>query len=200
MPLSEPVARQQIHQRLIDCIGYEREDGLFDIEGRLTDTKSYAFDTTLRGHMKPGDYIHDMKMRLTVDTSFTIVDIEAVSDHHPYPNCGVITPNYKELIGQRIVSGFTAATEKAVGQTRGCTHHTGLLRDLATVVFQTLGPLLAKRRKEQSGAEIKDMTRELFKNRKPPMIDGCHALARDNENVKRFFPDWYMPKNDQDEK
>ena len=102
MPLSEPVSRKPIHQRLIDCKGYEREDGLFDIEGRLTDTKSYGFDTTLRGRLEPGDYIHDMKMRITIDATFMIVDLEAVTDHHPYPNCGDITPNYKALIGQRI--------------------------------------------------------------------------------------------------
>ncbi len=197
MPLSNPAPRKPIHQRLIDCQGFEREDGLFDIEGRLTDTKSYAFDTTLRGRMQPGDYIHDMKMRITIDATFMIVGMEAVTDHHPYPNCGDITPNYESLIGQRIVSGFTKATDVAVGGTRGCTHHTGLLRDLATVAFQTVGPLLAKRNneknKEQSVA-VKDVTQTLFKGRKPPMVDGCHALASDNVNVKQFFSKWYKPK------
>lgn len=192
MPLSEPAQRKPIHQRIIDCQGYEREDGLFDIEGRLTDTKSYPFNTTLRGRMEPGDFIHDMKMRITIDEKFTIVDMEASSDHHPYRNCGDITSNYKALIGQRIVSGFTKATEKAVGQTKGCTHHTGLLRDLATVAFQTIGPLLAKRRSEQEVA-VKDFSESLFQKRKPPMVDGCHALASDNENVKQFFPKWYKP-------
>ena len=202
MPLSEPVSRKPIHQRLIDCKGYEREDGLFDIEGRLTDTKSYGFDTTLRGRMKPGDYIHDMKMRITIDATFMIVDLEAVTDHHPYPNCGDITPNYKALIGQRIVSGFTKATENAVGTSKGCTHHTGLLRDLATVAFQTVGPLLAKRsnnkdtNKTETSIAVKDLTKSIFKGRKPPMVDGCHALASDNENVKQFFPKWYKPKKE----
>ena len=193
MPLSTPTPRNLIHQRLIDCKGYEREDGLFDIEGRLTDTKAYGFDTTVRGRLEPGDFIHDMKMRVTIDTTFKIVDIEAVSDHHPYRNCGEITPNYKALIGQRIVSGFTNATEQAVGREKGCTHHTGLLRDLATVAFQTLGPLLSKRQRAQ-GESVTDVSKSIFKGRKPPMIDGCHALARTNPNVKEFFPKWYLPK------
>lgn len=193
MPLSKPAARTPIHQRLIDCQGFEREDGLFDIEGRLTDTKSYGIDTTVRGRLEPGDFIHDMRMRITLDQTFMIVDLEAVSDHHPYTNCGDITPDYKKLIGQRIVSGFTKATEEAVGREKGCTHHTGLLRDLATVAFQTIGPLLARRAREQ-GEPIKDMSKVLFNDRKPPMIDGCHALASDNPNVKQFFPKWYMPK------
>jgi len=196
MPLSQPVARKLIHHRLIDCHGYEREDGLFDIEGRLTDTKSYGFDTILRGKVEAGDFIHDMKMRITVDLSLKIIDIDAVRDPHPYTNCGDITPNYKALIGERIISGFTKATDRAVGATRGCTHHTSLLRDLATVVFQTIGPLMAKRRREQ-GVPMKKMSDDLFKGRKPPMIDGCHALASDNANVERFFPKWYQPKDDQ---
>ena len=202
MPLSKPVSRKPIHQRLIDCKGYERDDGLFDIEGRLTDTKSYSFNTTLRGHMEPGSYIHDMWMRITIDSTFLIVDMEAVTDHHPYPNCGEITPNYKNLIGQRIVSGFTRATDKAVGGTKGCTHHTGLLRDIATVAFQTVGPLLAKRgskketEKTETSIAVNDVTKSLFKGRKPPMVDGCHALARNQVNVKQFFPEWYEPKED----
>ena len=199
MPLSTPVPRNPIHQRLIDCQGFEREDGLFDIEGRLTDTKSYAFDTTLRGRMQSGDYIHDMKMRITIDASFTIVGMEAVTDHHPYPNCDDITPNYEALIGQRIVSGFTKATDVAVGATKGCTHHTGLLRDLATVAFQTVGPLLAKRSNEKSNEQsvrVKDVTKSLFNGRKPPMVDGCHALSSDNINVKQFFPKWYKPQDE----
>ena len=194
MPLSSPVERKPIHQRIIDCHGYEREDGLFDIEGRLTDTKAYGFDTIVRGRLEPGDFIHDMKMRVTIDATFVIVDIEAVSDHHPYNNCSAITPSYKKLIGQRIVSGFTKATEDAVGREKGCTHHTGLLRDLATVAFQTMGPLLAKRRRENSNSE-NEVSSAVFKDRKPPMIDGCHALTRDNGNVKQFFPKWYLPKN-----
>lgn len=196
MPLSEPVARKPLHRRLIDCRGYEREDGLFDIEGRLTDTKDYGFDTTLRGRLQSGDYIHNMWMRVTLDATFTIVDIEAVSDDHPYPNCDEIVGNYKKLIGERIVSGFTKKTERAVGRDQGCTHHTGLLRDLATVAFQTMGPLLATRRRKQLAAskenEIEVKIPEVFKSsRKPPMIDGCHALKSDNPNVKQFFPKWY---------
>lgn len=189
MPLSEPQARKKLHHRLIDCQGFEREDGLFDIEGRLTDTKTYGFDTIIRGRVEPGDFVHDMKIRMTLDDNFTIVDFEAVSDHHPYKNCGDIAPDYKKLIGLRIIPGFSEASEKAIGGPRGCTHHTSLLKDLANTAYQTLGPVLYRRKRDE-GIEIKDM----FKKRRPHMLDGCHALARDNENVKQFFPQWYVAK------
>ena len=46
MPLSQPAPRKLMHNRVIECRGYEREDGLWDIEGHLVDTKPYA--TTAR--------------------------------------------------------------------------------------------------------------------------------------------------------
>ena len=203
MPLSKPVARKPLHHRIIDCRGYERADGLFDIEGRLTDAKDYGFDTVLRGRLEAGDYIHDMWLRLTLDETFKIHRIEAVSDAHPYPNCSDILPNYEELIGLRITSGFTNKAQAIVGREKGCTHHTGLLRDLATVAFQAMGPILAKRMRKanEASSEIKVSEigkskhkaekKDLFNGRKPPMIDGCHALKSDNPNVKQFFPEWY---------
>ena len=42
MPLSPSAPRQLMHNRAIECRGYEREDGLWDIEGHLVDTKTYA--------------------------------------------------------------------------------------------------------------------------------------------------------------
>ena len=41
MPLSPPVGRQLLHTRRVTCQGFFREDGLWDIEGRITDEKSY---------------------------------------------------------------------------------------------------------------------------------------------------------------
>ena len=36
MPLSPPVGRQHLHTRRITCQGFYRDDGLWDIEGRIT--------------------------------------------------------------------------------------------------------------------------------------------------------------------
>ena len=41
MPLSTSAPRQLMHNRAIECRGYQREDGLWDIEGHLVDTKTY---------------------------------------------------------------------------------------------------------------------------------------------------------------
>ena len=48
--LSAPVLREAQHFRNYAFGGYRRADGLFDIEGRMTDTKSYAFPNDWRQH------------------------------------------------------------------------------------------------------------------------------------------------------
>ena len=88
MPLSPPVGRQHLHTRKVTCQGFYRDDGLYDIEGRITDEKTYEHANEWRGALQPGDFVHDMSIRLTIDHRFTIVDVEAVTDKSPYRMCG----------------------------------------------------------------------------------------------------------------
>ena len=53
MPLSGPAPRKLIYMREIRCTGFEREYGLLDIEGRITDVKSYGFETQDRAASMP---------------------------------------------------------------------------------------------------------------------------------------------------
>jgi len=59
MPLTEPTPhRQRLHSRHVTYEGFQREDGLFDIEGRLVDVKDT--DTMLlSGVRAAGEAIHD---------------------------------------------------------------------------------------------------------------------------------------------
>ena len=58
MPLSPPVGRQLLHTRRVTCQGFFREDGLWDIEGHITDEKSYEHANEWRGTLGPGDFVH----------------------------------------------------------------------------------------------------------------------------------------------
>ena len=72
MPLSSAAPRERLHTRQIECCGYRRADGLWEIEAHLTDVKTYAFDNQFRGHVEPGDPLHDMWLRLTIDDEMTV--------------------------------------------------------------------------------------------------------------------------------
>jgi hypothetical protein len=67
MPLSDPAERNLLHLRDIQLRGYQRKDGLFDIEAHLVDTKSYGFNNEGRGWIEPGEALHGMWIRMTIN-------------------------------------------------------------------------------------------------------------------------------------
>ena len=127
MPLSQSVRRQHLHTREILCRGFKREDGLWDIEARLTDCKTYSFDNIDRGIVSAGEPIHDMAVRLTVDDALVVKDIEVASDRSPFTICGGATAGYRALVGLAIGRGWKKAVIGRVGAVKGCTHITDLI-------------------------------------------------------------------------
>jgi hypothetical protein len=194
MPLSPPVGRQHLHTRRVTCQGFFREDGLWDIEGRITDEKTYEHGSEWRGAIKPGDFVHDMSIRLTLDHKFTIVDVEAVTDKSPYRICGDVAADFKKLIGLRIGGGFHREVRARLGGVHGCTHIVELLGPVATTAFQTMSSGKAREldrahRAKQGHAPKPEAAPK--PRRKPYVIDTCHAWAADGPVVKRFAPDFY---------
>jgi hypothetical protein len=141
MPLSPPEPREHIHTRDITCSGYRREDGLWDIEGHLTDTKTYPFSNDERGEVAPGVPVHEMWIRLTVTDTLEIKDVEAVTDFSPFTICREVAPNFKRLIGLRMGPGWRKKALAQVGGVEGCTHIVELLGPVATTAFQTIFPI-----------------------------------------------------------
>ena len=119
MPLSPPVKRKHIHTREIRCTGYEREDGLWDIEGRITDTKTYTFENRERGTISAGTPVHDMLVRLTVDTELVVQEAEASTESGPFEICPALNDGVKALKGMKIASGWTRNLHKAIGGIKG---------------------------------------------------------------------------------
>ena len=194
MPLSPPVGRQHLHTRRVTCQGFYRDDGLWDIEGRITDEKTYEHGNEWRGPLKPGDLVHDMSIRLTLDHRFTIVDVEAVTDSSPYRICGSITPDFKKLIGLRVGAGFNKAVRERLGGTHGCTHLVELLGPVATTAFQTAGSRRANDLQAAHRARIGKPAKPRDPSkppRRPYGLDSCHAWASDGEVAKRWVPQFY---------
>lgn len=192
MGLSRPPPRDPIHHREINCRGYRRRDGLWDIEAHLVDVKSYPFANSYRGEIQPGEPIHDMWLRLTIDDRFRVISVEAATDAGPFEICPAITPAFASLEGLTIGPGWRQALRTRLGGVRGCTHLVELLSPLATAAFQTIYPWRARREPE------------VERDRPPPHLDTCHALARSGEVVRRHYPRWYTgsaaPKQGKDTK
>ncbi|GBF28994.1 hypothetical protein MnTg03_00559 [bacterium MnTg03] len=183
MPLSTPSERKLAHTRVVTCRGFERQDKLWDIEGRIVDTKPYAFPNQDRGgEIKADEPLHDMSIRLTIDIDLKVHDAEAVIDDSPYHYCKCVTPIIKQLIGLRIAPGWTLKSKSAMGKNRGCTHLTELLGPIATTAIQTISSKKSARDANSESQRVK--TPSAF-------IDSCHALAADSPVVKQHWPDQY---------
>jgi len=180
MPLSQPVARTLRHTRTIECKGYEREDGLWDIEAHLVDTKTYLHTRRMGGRERqPGEPIHNMWIRMTIDLDMKIHEVEAATDDGPYPICGNIVGNFKTLAGVTIGPGWRKAIAERVGGVKGCTHLVELLGPLGTTAFQATG---RAREARNAGKPV---------TKKPYQLNSCHVYKDDAPAVLERWPRFY---------
>ena len=180
MPLSEPAyPRRPIHTRSIRVASYARDDGLWDIEAELVDTKTYDFPLR-SGELHPaGKPVHDMHLRVTIDDEFNITAAEAAYDAAPYGEfCSAIAPAYDQLVGLNLLKQFRVRVRERLGRTAGCTHLTELTNVLPTVAVQTMAD---RRRRAADEGE------------RPFQLDGCHALRLDGPVVRMHYSPWYVP-------
>jgi hypothetical protein len=179
MPLSEAAPRKLIHTRRIECKGYEREDGLWDIEANLVDTKTFVRERRNgRPPLQPGEPVHNMWLRLTIDLDMVIQGAEASTDASPYLHCGDITPNFRQLVGVKIGAGWRREIAARVGGAKGCTHLVELLGPLGTTAFQATG---RAREARSAGTPL---------TKKPYQIGSCHVYAEGSPAVLQRWPNW----------
>ena len=182
MPLSPSVSRRALrHTRAIQVAAFARDDGLWDIEAHITDIKSH--DIQLATGLRPANTpVHDLWLRLTIDTRLTIVDAEAVSDAVPYPGfCDTIGPAYKKLIGLNLMQGFRQQLKERLGGIQGCTHLTELAQVLPTAAIQAFAGDVFNAR-DGAGGDAQDT--------QPFQLDRCQALRTDGAAVARYYPRW----------
>ena len=197
MPLSQPAERKLLHSRDIVLRGYRRADGLYDIEARLTDTKSHGSASHDRGYIAAGEPIHGMWMRLTLDEARCIVACEAASDHTPYTVCPAAAPNFARLAGLRIKPGFLREAAKRIGGTVGCTHLRELLQQVATTAYQTIDSERARREAaaagevDAPGSDRPDVRIAEKMGGPPAILNTCIAYGSDSPVVQRRWPQLY---------
>ncbi len=174
---ARPAGRRLVHKRAIDVQVYARDDGLWDIEAELVDTKARDFELAT-GLRRAGEPIHHMHLRLTIDTTFDVVDAEAKTHASPYPGyCEDYGAAYRALIGMNLLRGFSHAVKQCLHGVLGCTHITELTRVLPTAAIQAF-----------AGEVVRP---EAGDSRQPFQLDRCHALRVDGPAVLRFYPRWW---------
>ncbi len=180
MPLPESPHRRELHLRRIEMRGYARDDGLYEVDGRVTDTKEDRLVLEGRGDIAPGEPVHDMWVRLVIDEDMVIHDIMAASDATPYPECSSGPDAMKAMIGAQIRGGWSLLVKERLGGVKGCTHLMELLIPMATAAYQMLSALRVSRPPvlDRRGVPVK--------------IDSCIAFARHRALVERRWPQHYV--------
>lgn len=154
---------------------YARDDGLFDIEAHLVDTKPFTFQRISAAEpLSAGRPLHDLWVRMTVDPDYVVRGIEAASDVTPWGICRQAESTLAVLIGERIERGWAAKVKERLRGAASCTHLMEVLLPLASTALQGMR---AVRPDRKTGV---DAIR--------PVIDSCYAYGRDREVVRRFFP------------
>ena len=94
MPLENAnKSRRLMHRRSIQCDGFLRDDGLWEVEAWLRDTKPFLQPASrFRDELPPGDPVHDIGLRLAIDDTMTIREAEAMMRGTPYPTCIDVQP------------------------------------------------------------------------------------------------------------
>jgi hypothetical protein len=182
MGLPDAAPREKKHHRKIDCEGFLRDDGLWDIDVHMVDSRTYdcGYDELHRGGViKAGEPVHDMWLRFTIDLDFLIHDVQAASDHTPFPVCPRAADEMHKLIGLRIGGGWRQQVRERIGSDHSCTHLMDLLGQLTATAYQTLHASLEERERKRPARQ------------KPPIIDTCLALSSSGEVVKKAWPEFY---------
>lgn len=183
MPLPDSPHRTLLHTRRIEMRGYRREDGLYEIDGRVTDVKTEPTRRLDGGRdFVPGMPIHDMWVRLVVDETLLVRDIVAVTDASPYEICREAVEPMRVMVGERIRAGWSLTVKSRLGGAKGCTHLMEMLIPLGTAAYQTLTSLRLRHPTPVDG------------NGRPHKIDSCYAYGRTREVVHTLWPRFYEGK------
>lgn len=173
--------RRLMHRRSVECIGYLRDDGLWEVEARLVDTKPFAQRDRYRGELKPGEPVHDIALRLAIDDTMTIIEAETTMRATPYPTCVEVRPILQRLVGERIGKGWRELVRQKIGRLETCTHLSELLGPAVTALFQTMSYGKTPENRDSLDTPRSDSERPFF-------IGGCHSWRTDGPIVAELFP------------
>jgi hypothetical protein len=181
--MTQPKSRRHVHSRSIKVEAYARDDGLWDLEARLVDTKARDFQLAT-GLRVAGDPVHDMSLWVTIDTRLNVIEAGARSDRVPYPgHCEAIGPDYRKLVGLNLAKDFRRHVRERLGGVRGCTHLSELAGVLPSAAVQAFANEVYPTRDTAHPEHDSD-------ERKPFQLDRCHALRTDGAAVATYYPRW----------
>lgn len=176
--------RELLHARSIELQGFLRSDGLYELEARLSDRRTYDSRRFPDSVLPAGEPLHDMRVRMRFDEDLLIHRFEAEMAATPFGECNEAEAGFNDLAGLKIEPGFLREAHRRVAGIKGCTHLREMLQQIATTAIQTVAGVRLQR---QSQAERPGT--------KPALIDSCAGYRADGEWVRVRWPHFHRPQN-----
>jgi hypothetical protein len=175
-------SRRHMHTRSITCDGFLRDDGLWEVEAWLRDTKPFHQPASrFRDELKPGEPVHDIGLRLAIDETMTIHEAEAMMRGTPYTTCVDVEPILARLVGERIGPGWRETVRRKISRLETCTHLMELLGPAVTTLYQTMS-----HGKKPEGRD--SLENQQNSGKRPFFVGGCHSWRTDGPVVAAMFP------------
>lgn len=181
--MAPPAPRRLMHRRAVQCDAFLREDGLWEVDAHLRDTKTYPYIHFARGPLQPGDAVHDMSLRLTVADDMTIVAVDAGMTTTPMLSCQDVIPAMGDLVGIRVVSGWRKIARERIGRLHACTHLMDLMVPAITTLYQAMG--MGKHPEDRNA-----LAEARASGIRPFFLDGCYSWRADGPAVRQHFPEF----------
>ena len=116
-PMDADVTREELHFRRIDMRGYRRSDGLFEVEGRVTDRKPHDFDAVpaAADRCRRASRFTTWACGSCSTTSCWCTRCETFTDASPYAHCPEGGRALQSLKGLRMTSGWSKEVRSRLG-------------------------------------------------------------------------------------
>ncbi len=183
--LFDGVTREELHVRRIEFRGFQRSDGLFEVEGCLTDRKPMDFQPPSGSRVvRANDPIHDLGVRVVFDSDMVVRAVQTFFRDYPYKDCRDGGDALQAMVGVRIAAGWSSEVRKRLPSSETCTHQKELMIGLATAAVQTM---TVKRQHLQDAVDAEG---------RPLKLGSCYAYGESRDIVLQRWPAFHRPRPD----
>ena len=167
--------KDKIHNRTITVNTYKADDACIIVEGQLKDDKLIETNH-YNGSIRPAKIIHNLIIRLLIDSRLTIKDVEVEMPETPHEECPDTKTSLQQIVGMRISRGFSVKVKDLFTQGTGCSHLIELILAMAPTAVQGFWTAI-------SSKPLPDNLRETMKLM---LIDTCWVWRSDGPAIKNL--------------
>lgn len=164
--------KEQVQRRDLKITTYKTDNKSIIVEGTLLDNRlirTYHYSGAQR---EPGT-VHHMIVRILVDETLVIREVETEIATHPHQDCPQTIESMQKIKGLKLTSGFTMKIKELFGRGKGCSHLSALCIAMASAAIQGFWTAIA----------TDPVPMESVESAKSVLADTCWVWRKDGEAI-----------------